>query len=147
MRPHLPLIAALALLAALPLPSRAADTRTLCARLGGPRKITQLVGSGVDNFLKDTRLAGNAQIASLRRTVNVTDLKRRLSDKLCELTGGPCFLSGPLLPQAPGKISLSPMEWFYAVQLVNRTLQDAGVSRRDQVELVALLLKHARQAR
>jgi hemoglobin len=146
MRLILPLL--LLLLIAAPGPAaRAAETRTLCARPGGPVKIARLVETGVDSFLKDKRFDRNPDIRALRKNLNVKQLKTRLSDMLCMLTGGPCFLSGPLLKEVPGPISLSAMEWIYAVQGVNRVLQDAHVSRREQVELVGLLLKHARAAK
>jgi hypothetical protein len=82
--------------------------------MGGKPAVTALVGDFVETLASDERLMSNDQFRETRDKADRKLVKRRLHDKLCEASGGPCRLRSPVLEGVSGgRVHLKPSEWFF----------------------------------
>jgi hemoglobin len=119
-------------------PSTAGDT-PLFERLGGKQKLDQIVSDFVDGLDTNARLnAQNPRIAIARAGVDPWDRKRKVSDLLCKLTGGPCDYRGRLR-DAHSPMRLTEADWSIGGEEMVKALNKNQIPKADQDELLAMI--------
>jgi hemoglobin len=106
---------------------------SLYARLGELDSITAVVGSFVARCAADDRIS-----AKFART-DVPRLKKMLVDQVCEATGGPCTYAGRGMREAHDGMEVTAGEFDALVEDLVATLDEFGVPKAEQDELLGLL--------
>ncbi|MGH2603442.1 MAG: group I truncated hemoglobin, partial [Dehalococcoidia bacterium] len=109
------IIASLVVLAGLAVPvpasaQQASDT-SLYARLGGVYAIATVVDDFIDRLLVNDVLNANPRIKEARDRVPKAGLKYRVTELVCQVTGGPCHYTGRPMKQAHAHLNISGREW------------------------------------
>jgi hemoglobin len=107
-----------------------AEGGTLYGRLGG----REGVGAIVDAFLK--RLLADPRVSAFFRGDKSLP---KLEQQLCELSGGPCTYTGNDMRTAHSGMGISNLEFDAFIEDFKRALDEKGVSRRDESDLLAAL--------
>lgn len=121
----------------------APKARSLFARSGGKPVLQALVANLVDTLAADPVLMANSRLRAVRDRADRKLAKKRLFDRVCEVTGGPCKLRGPIIKDAPEDLELRPQEWLALLSNVNTVLTRSKVPSAEQRELVTLLISGA----
>jgi hemoglobin len=106
---------------------------SLYERLGGLDSITAVV----DSF--STRCAGDDRINSKFARTDIARLKKMLVDQVCEATGGPCTYTGRAMRPAHDGMGVTGGEFDALVEDLVATLDEFGVPKPEQDELLGLL--------
>jgi hemoglobin len=107
--------------------------RALYERLGGKDAIVAVI----DDFVG--RAAGDARINSKFGRTDVPRLKAMLVDQVCEASGGPCRYTGRSMRETHTGMAVTAGEFDALVDDLVATLNQFGVGRSEQDELIALL--------
>jgi hemoglobin len=106
---------------------------TLYERLGGKDAITAVI----DDFV--ARCAGDARINGKFARTDVARLKRMLVDQVCMASGGPCAYEGRDMRETHDGMAVTAGEFDALVDDLVATLNQLGVSKGEQDELIAVL--------
>ncbi len=117
--------------AAPPAPVPAAPS--LYARLGGGDAIRAVVG----DFL--TRVAADARINAFFRGVDLDSLAMKLTDEICETTGGPCRYTGKSMRAAHADMAITNADFDALMEDLAAALDHAGVGPNEERELLGAL--------
>ena len=137
MRRALVLAAALATAAAChsapPPPAPAPAGPSLYERLGGRPAIEAVVADFVVRVTVDPR------ISSFFRGVDVDHLRAKLTEQLCQVTGGPCRYTGRSMTEVHAGMRITYANFDALVSDLVAALNRAGVAEREKGELVGIL--------
>jgi hemoglobin len=106
---------------------------SLYERLGGKDAITAVV----DDFVG--RCAGDDRINAKFARSDVPRLKTMLIDQVCEAAGGPCTYSGRSMKETHNGMGVTAGEFDALVEDLVATLDQFGVPKAEQDELLGLL--------
>jgi hemoglobin len=106
---------------------------SLYERLGGLDAITAVV----DSFV--ARCAGDDRINAKFARTDVPRLKKMLVDQVCEATGGPCTYAGRDMRETHDGMGVTAGEFDALVEDLVATLDEFGVPKAEQDELLGLL--------
>ena len=106
---------------------------SLYERLGGLDSITAVV----DSF--SARCAGDDRINGKFARTDIARLKKMLVDQVCEATGGPCTYTGRAMRPAHDGMGVTGGEFDALVEDLVATLDEFGVPKPEQDELLGLL--------
>jgi hemoglobin len=106
---------------------------SLYERLGELDSITAVVDSFVARCAADDRINGK-----FART-DVPRLKKMLVDQVCEATGGPCTYAGRGMRETHDGMEVTAGEFDALVEDLVATLDEFGVPKAEQDELLGLL--------
>jgi hemoglobin len=106
---------------------------TLYERLGGKDAITAVI----DDFV--ARCAADARINGKFARTDVTRLKRMLIDQVCMASGGPCDYQGRDMRETHDGMAVTAGEFDALVEDLVATLNQLGVGKQEQDELLAVL--------
>jgi hemoglobin len=106
---------------------------SLYERFGGLDAITAVV----DSFV--TRCAGDDRINEKFARTDVPRLKKMLVDQVCEAAGGPCTYTGRGMRETHDGMGVTAGEFDALVQDLVATLDEFGVPKAEQEELLGLL--------
>src|SRR6185312_10726188 len=106
---------------------------SLYERLGGLDAITAVV----DSFV--ARCAGDDSINAKFARTDVPRLKKMLVDQVCEATGGPCTYTGRDMRETHDGMGVTAGEFDALVEDLVATLDEFGVPKAEQDELLGLL--------
>jgi hemoglobin len=106
---------------------------TLYERLGGSDAITAVV----DDFV--ARCAADARINGKFARTDVARLKSMLVDQVCMATGGPCVYRGRDMRETHDGMAVTAGEFDALVEDLVATLDQLGVGKGEQDELLAVL--------
>jgi hemoglobin len=106
---------------------------TLYERLGGKDAITAVV----DDFV--ARCAADARINGKFARTDVARLKSMLVDQVCMASGGPCVYEGRDMRETHDGMSVTAGEFDALVEDLVATLNQVGVAKGEQDELLAVL--------
>lgn len=106
---------------------------TLYERLGGKDAITAVV----DDFV--ARCAADARINGKFARTDVARLKRMLVDQVCMASGGPCVYEGRNMRETHDGMAVTAGEFDALVDDLVATLNQLGVGKGEQDELIAVL--------
>jgi hemoglobin len=106
---------------------------TLYERLGGLGAITAVIDAFVARCAGDTRINGKFARSDTAR------LKKMLVDQVCEATGGPCTYTGRDMKETHKGMAVTAGEFDALVEDLVATLNEFGVGKSEQDELLGLL--------
>jgi hemoglobin len=123
-----------------PAPSVAAPAGpSLYARLGGREAIRAVVG----DFLG--RVAADARINAFFRGVDTDELAAKLTDQICQVTGGPCRYAGKPMREAHAGMKISDADFDALVEDLAASLDHFSVGPNEVRELLTTLSGLRRQ--
>jgi len=119
---------------AAPAPAaRAAAGPTLYQRLGGVDAIRAVV----NDFL--ARVTADPRIGAFFAGLDEADLKAKLTDQICQATGGPCRYTGKSMREAHAQLNVTNADFDALVEDLKASLDHFGVGAREQSELLGAL--------
>ncbi len=127
------IVAILSLLAWLCLGTPARAEATLYDDLGGEAGVTAIVGSMIDNALKDDR------IKVIFDDVNIPRLKGLIARQFCMLTGGGCEYKRRSMKDTHAGLNLRDADFNALVEDLEAAMDARGVPWRTQARLLAIL--------
>ena len=133
-------VAALLLLAApWHIVAQQAPDTSLYARLGGVYAIATVVDDFIDRLLVNDVLNANAAIKDARDRVPRAGLKYRVTELVCQVTGGPCKYTGRAMKQAHAHLNINEQQWQAMLADFRATLANFTVPAREQGELIKIV--------
>jgi len=121
------------LAAAAPPAAPAVDPQSLYARLGQRAGIEAVMTDFVGRAAKDRR------ISKRFANTNANALIAKLTDQLCQASGGPCRYAGKDMKTAHAGMKISNREWNITVAHISAAMRAKKVGRREQREVLAAL--------
>lgn len=106
---------------------------SLYERLGGVDAIRAVV----DNFVG--RVGADARINAFFRGVDLDNLKRLLTEQICQATGGPCRYTGRSMRETHTGMSLTDAHFNALVEDLTGALNQFNVPEREKGELLGAL--------
>jgi hemoglobin len=106
---------------------------SLYDHLGGLDAITAVM----DSFV--VRCAGDDRINPKFERTDIPRLKKMLVDQVCEATGGPCSYTGRDMRETHDGMGVTAGEFDALVEDLVATLDEFGVPKTEQDELLGLL--------
>jgi hemoglobin len=106
---------------------------SLYERLGGLDAIRAVVDAFVARCADDSRINRKFERSDIPR------LKRMLVDQVCEATGGPCTYTGRDMTETHEGMGVTAGEFDALVEDLVVTLEEFGVPKPEQDELLAVL--------
>ncbi len=106
---------------------------TLYQRLGGVEAIRAVVA----DF--HARIMADGRINAFFRGLDDEDLKAKLTDQLCEATGGPCHYTGRSMREAHAQLNVTNADFEALASDMAAALDAAHVGAREKAELMSLL--------
>ena len=114
-------------------PAAASAGPGLYARLGGVHAIRAVVG----DFL--ARVAADGRINAFFRGVDLDSLQTKLTDQICQATGGPCRYTGKGMREAHADMTITDADFDALIQDLAGALDRAGVGPNEERELLETL--------
>ncbi|HEY7608220.1 MAG TPA: group 1 truncated hemoglobin [Alphaproteobacteria bacterium] len=109
------------------------DPNSLYARLGQRPAIEAVMTDFVNRMAKDRRV--NKRFAKTDAKVFIA----KLTDQLCEASGGPCKYAGKDMKTAHAGMKITNREWNITVGHIAGAMRAKKVPRREQREVLAVL--------
>ena len=106
---------------------------TLYQQLGGHAGVSRIVYESVTLFLVDDRIKADFD------NINLDRLRTRLTDQICQLTGGPCVYHGRSMKAAHAGLDLNQAKFNALAEDVQTAMDNVGISYWTQNRLMALL--------
>lgn len=113
--------------------------KSLYDRLGGAYPISVVVDTFIDLLLVNDVLNANPAINAARKRVPAAGLKFRVTELVCQQTGGPCKYTGRGMKESHAHLNISEKEWQAMLTDFRRVLNNYGVPAKEQGELVAIV--------
>lgn len=113
--------------------------KSLYDRLGGIYPISVVVDTFIDLLLVNDVLNANPAINEARKRVPAAGLKFQVTALVCQQTGGPCKYTGRGMKESHAHLNISEKEWQVMLADFRRTLNNYGVSAKEQQELVVIV--------
>jgi hemoglobin len=113
--------------------ARPVDPNSLYARLGERAGIEAVVADFTNRMAKDRRVNRRFQ------NVNAQTFMARLTDQICQASGGPCTYTGKDMRAAHAGMKITNREWNITVAHLSAAMRAKGVKRREQREVLAVL--------
>lgn len=115
-------------------------TRSLYERLGGRDGIQRVFSGFIDALHENKQLnRQNPRIGAAAMRVNPDELKRKVVEYVCRITGGPCEYTGRPLKVAHDPLDISEADWSVGVEELVRLLNKYNVGKAEQDELLAAI--------
>jgi hemoglobin len=133
------LAVALAATAPAALVAQQAADSSLYARLGGVYAIATVVDDFLERVLADSVLNANPRINAARQAVPRAGLKYRVTELVCQVTGGPCKYTGRSMKDAHAHLAITEAQWQALLRDFRASLAHFKVPPREQGELIAIV--------
>jgi hemoglobin len=108
---------------------------SLYDRLGGVYAIATVVDDFIDRVIDDPVLNANPKIREARDRVPKAGLKYRVTELVCQTTGGPCKYTGRSMKESHQHLNITEKEWDALVADFKTTLDKFKVPEKEQKEL------------
>ncbi len=113
---------------------------SLYERLGRRDGIYKLMSASIDSLHNNEQLnRQNPKLGALKSKTNPADLKQKVTDFMCQMTGGPCAYRGRTLPASHAPLEITESDWKIFIDDTVRVMNELAVAGPEQRELVALL--------
>jgi hemoglobin len=113
---------------------------SLYERLGGRAAIFQLMSASIESLHHHEQLGRqNPKVAAAASVSDLTDVKQKVTDFACRLTGGPCTYTGRTMRASHAHLDITEADWVLFWDDTVRLLNEHGVPMREREELLALL--------
>lgn len=109
-----------------------ADT-SLYDRLGGNQVIARVVDETIDRTAADPRTGRSFD------KVNLKNVKQKVVEQICSLTGGPCKYTGDPMKESHRGLEIREAEFYGMVEHLREALDRAGVEAGAKNELLKIL--------
>jgi hemoglobin len=87
----------------------------------------------------DSVLNANPRINAARQAVPRAGLKYRVTELVCQVTGGPCKYTGRSMKDAHAHLAISEGQWQALLRDFRASLAHFNVPAREQGELIAIV--------
>jgi hemoglobin len=110
--------------------------KPLYDRLGGVYAIASVVDDFIERLLVNDILNANPAIKEARERVPKAGLKYRVTELVCQITGGPQKYTGRSMKDAHSHLNITEKEWDAMVADFRVTLNKFNVPKKEQDELI-----------
>src|SRR5258707_2481039 len=110
---------------------------SLYERLGGVYSIAAVVDDFVNRVMDDPRLNANPRVDEAHHRVSRAGFKYLVTEMVCWATGGPQRYSGRSMLDSHAHLEITEQEWQVFLGDFRGCLDDCGVARAGQQELLA----------
>lgn len=118
-----------------------AGTKPLYGQLGGLKGITVVVDDFITRLEVNKQLNKNPAIREGRKNSPAPYLKFRVSQLICELSGGPCKYTGKAMKESHAHLNISEKEWGVMAKEFQKSLNKFKVPAAQQKELFDMVGK------
>lgn len=115
------------------------EEKTLYERLGGVYSIAPVVDDFIERLLVNDILNANPAINEARERVPKAGLKFRVTELVCQVTGGPEKYHGRTMKEAHKHLNITGKEWDAMMADFKKTLDKFKVPEKEQNELIAIV--------
>ena len=91
----------------------------------------------MDDFVP--RLQADKRTATAFKEANVVNLKARLVDQICQVSGGPCVYKGADMKSAHSNLDITKADFNALVEVLQQSMDAQGIPFRSQNQLLAKL--------
>ncbi|NUQ41093.1 MAG: group 1 truncated hemoglobin [Calditrichaceae bacterium] len=116
-----------------------APEKSLYERLGGVYAIATVVGAFIEKLLVNDILNANPRIKEARDRVPKAGLKYRVTELVCQVTGGPEKYTGRSMKDAHAHLYITEKEWQAMAADFKKILDEFKVPAKEQGELIAIV--------
>jgi hemoglobin len=113
--------------------------KSLYDRLGGVYALASVVDDFIERVLVNDVLNANPAINEARQRVPKAGLKYRVTEMVCQATGGPCTYTGRSMKESHAHLNISEKEWDALVVDFKASLAKFNVPQKEQQELLAIV--------
>lgn len=113
--------------------------KSLYDRLGGVYAIASVVDDFIERLLVNDILNANPAIKEARDRVPKAGLKYRVTELVCEVTGGPQKYTGRSMKDSHAHLNIIEKEWDAMVADFKVTLDKFKVPKKEQDELIGIV--------
>ncbi len=113
--------------------------KSLYERLGGVYAIATVVDAFIEKLLVNDVLNANPAIKEARDQVPKAGLKHRVTELVCQVTGGPEKYNGRSMKNAHAHLNITEKEWQAMVADFVKTLNEFKVPEKEQKELLDIV--------
>lgn len=113
--------------------------QSLYDRLGGVYAIASVVDDFIERLLVNDILNANPAINEARSRVPKAGLKYRVTELVCEVTGGPQQYTGRSMKDSHKHLNVTEKEWDAMVADFKVTLNKFKVPEKEQQELITIV--------
>ena len=113
--------------------------KSLYDRLGGVYAIASVVDDFIERLLVNDILNANPAIKEARERVPKAGLKYRVTELVCEVTGGPQKYTGRSMKDSHKHLNITEKEWDAMVADFKVTLNKFKVPEKEQEELIGIV--------
>jgi len=106
---------------------------SLYQRLGGEPVLAQISTELIDRVAADPRIGTSFKDSNLKR------IKQKLTEQLCEISGGPCRYSGDSMRESHAGHHITESDFYGMVEMLQQLLREHHVGLRETNELLRLL--------
>lgn len=121
------------------LPAQEKMEKSLYDRLGGVYAIATVVDDFIDRVLVNDILNANPAVSEARERVPRAGLKYRVTELVCQTTGGPCKYTGRSMKDAHAHLNITQKEWDALIVDFKASLNKFKVPAKEQEELLAIV--------
>ena len=112
---------------------------SLYDRLGGVYAIASVVDDFIERLLVNDILNANPAINEARDRVPKAGLKYRVTELVCQVTGGPQKYTGRSMKDSHLHLNITEKEWDAMVAEFKVTLSQFKVPKKEQEELIGIV--------
>ena len=91
----------------------------------------------MDDFVP--RLQADKRTAAAFKDANVMNLKAKLVDQLCQISGGPCVYKGADMQSAHSSMDINRTDFNALVEVLQQSMDAQGIPFRNQNQMLAKL--------
>jgi hemoglobin len=113
--------------------------KSLYERLGGVYSIATVVDDFIERLLVNDILNANPAIKEARDRVPKAGLKYRLTEQVCQVTGGPEKYNGRNMKDSHKHLNITEGQWDAMVADFKKTLDKFEVPEKEQNELLTII--------
>ncbi len=113
--------------------------KSLYERLGGVYSIATVVDDFIERLLVNDILNANPAIDEARKRVPKAGLKFRVTELVCQVTGGPEKYNGRTMKDSHKHLNITEKEWDAMATDFKKTLDKFKVPEKEQNELFAIV--------
>jgi hemoglobin len=113
---------------------------SLYDRLGGREGVQSLMSASIDSLHGHAQLnRQNPRLAAASRTTNPAELKKHVTNFICQHAGGPGLYDGRSMAAAHAQLGITEADWSLFMDDTSKLLRERGVPGPDQRDLLALM--------
>lgn len=113
--------------------------KSLYERLGGVHGIATVVDDFVERVAANESINANPAIKEPRDRVPIAGIKHRVTELICQVTGGPEKYNGRTMKEVHKDMNITEKEWDAMVADFKKTIDKFKVPEKEQEELFTII--------